>query len=84
MNHLYLEAHQLTEYYIVGSCCIYVVFIAKNIKSIADYFMDCETDIRLFMLIILLPIILINWVIRLKSHLFHKKKHNIILNCICL
>lgn len=48
--------------YQLGSCCIYVVFVASNIKDIVDYFIDDEVDVRLFMLIILLPLILINWV----------------------
>lgn len=41
---------------------MYVVFVSSNIKSISDYFTDEPTDVRLFMLIILLPLILINWV----------------------
>ena len=46
----------------IGACCIYVVFMAKNIKSIVDYATDSDTDVRLFMVIILLPIIFLNWV----------------------
>lgn len=48
--------------YQLGACCIYVVFVASNIKAIADYCFDDDIDVRLFMLIILLPLILINWV----------------------
>lgn len=48
--------------YQIGTCCIYVVFVASNIKAIVDYFTGVETDVRLFMVIILLPLILINWV----------------------
>lgn len=48
--------------YQLGTCCIYVVFVATNIKSIADYHFGYETDVRLYMLIILLPLVLINWV----------------------
>ncbi|XP_055297032.1 proton-coupled amino acid transporter-like protein CG1139 [Sitodiplosis mosellana] len=46
----------------IGGCCIYVVFIAANIKSIVDYATDTTTDVRLFMVIILLPIIFLNWI----------------------
>ncbi|XP_055297033.1 proton-coupled amino acid transporter-like protein CG1139 [Sitodiplosis mosellana] len=46
----------------IGGCCIYVVFIAENIKSIVDYATDTTTDVRLFMVIILLPIIFLNWI----------------------
>lgn len=48
--------------YQLGACCIYVVFVADNIKSLADHLLEKDNDIRLFMLIILLPLILINWV----------------------
>lgn len=52
--------------YQLGTCCVYVVFVSSNIKAIADYYMETETDVRLYMLIILLPLILINWVRNLK------------------
>lgn len=52
--------------YQLGTCCVYVVFVSSNIKSIADYYLDDPVDVRLCMLIILLPLILINWVRNLK------------------
>ncbi|XP_055598119.1 proton-coupled amino acid transporter-like protein CG1139 [Uranotaenia lowii] len=52
--------------YQLGTCCVYVVFVASNIKAISDNYTETETDVRLFMLIILLPLILINWVRNLK------------------
>ncbi|XP_055632906.1 uncharacterized protein LOC129773330 [Toxorhynchites rutilus septentrionalis] len=52
--------------YQLGTCCVYVVFVASNIKAIADFYTESDTDVRLFMLIILLPLILINWVRNLK------------------
>lgn len=52
--------------YQLGTCCVYVVFVATNIKSISDYYTEEATDVRLIMLIILLPLILINWVRNLK------------------
>lgn len=52
--------------YQLGTCCVYVVFVSSNIKAIADYYTGSDTDVRLFMLIILLPLILINWVRNLK------------------
>lgn len=48
--------------YQLGTCCVYVVFVSSNIKAIADYYTETDTDVRLYMLIILLPLILINWV----------------------
>lgn len=52
--------------YQLGTCCVYVVFVSSNIKSIVDYYTEEKTDVRLYMLIILLPLILINWVRNLK------------------
>lgn len=52
--------------YQLGTCCVYVVFVASNIKSVADFYMDEPADVRMYMLIILLPLILINWVRNLK------------------
>lgn len=52
--------------YQLGTCCVYVVFVSTNIKSIADLYLDEPVDVRLVMLIILLPLILINWVRNLK------------------
>lgn len=51
-----------TLVYEIGACCIYVVFMASNFKELSDYFLDTKTDIRLIMLIMLMPLILINWV----------------------
>lgn len=52
--------------YQLGTCCVYVVFVSSNIKSIVDLYVEEKTDVRLYMLIILLPLILINWVRNLK------------------
>lgn len=54
--------------YQLGTCCVYVVFVASNIKSIADFYMEDKPDVRIYMLIILLPLILINWVSKLSHH----------------
>lgn len=48
--------------YQLGTCCVYVVFVSSNIKSVADYYLDEPVDVRLCMVIILVPLILINWV----------------------
>lgn len=51
--------------YQVGSCCIYVVFISTNIENILKAY-NIDIDKRFIMLILLLPLILINWVRNLK------------------
>ncbi|XP_031630072.1 proton-coupled amino acid transporter-like protein CG1139 [Contarinia nasturtii] len=50
----------------IGGCCIYVVFIAENLKSIVDYATETKTDVRLFMVVVLPAIILLNSVRNLK------------------
>ncbi|XP_046587245.1 proton-coupled amino acid transporter-like protein CG1139 isoform X1 [Neodiprion lecontei] len=51
--------------YQLGCCCVYVVFIADNIKSALEGHV-MEIDTRWYMLMLLLPLILINWVRNLK------------------
>jgi len=50
----------------LGVCVVYVMFIGSNIKAVADYYTDVNLDLRLYMLMLLLPIIFINWVRNLK------------------
>ncbi|XP_047115945.1 proton-coupled amino acid transporter-like protein CG1139 [Schistocerca piceifrons] len=49
----------------LGSCCVYVVFISTNIKDVVDVYYS-GLDLRIYMLILLLPLILINMVRNLK------------------
>uniref|UniRef100_A0A0K8T6A9 Amino acid transporter transmembrane domain-containing protein n=2 Tax=Lygus hesperus TaxID=30085 RepID=A0A0K8T6A9_LYGHE len=54
--------------YQMGSCCIYVVFIASNIKAVVDHYqpVDHQMEIRWYMMYILVPLILLSWVRNLK------------------
>lgn len=45
---------------------MYVVFVATNITSILNLYLDEETDVRLVMLCLLLPLLLINSIRKLK------------------
>ncbi|XP_073974096.1 proton-coupled amino acid transporter-like protein acs isoform X2 [Rhodnius prolixus] len=51
--------------YQLGICCVYIVFVATNVKQVADYYIT-PLDVRLWMLILLLPLILINMIRNLK------------------
>lgn len=52
--------------YQLGICCVYIVFVATNIKSVVDAYTSGGLNIRLYMLFLLLPLILINYVRNLK------------------
>ncbi|XP_050432497.1 proton-coupled amino acid transporter-like protein CG1139 isoform X1 [Adelges cooleyi] len=55
--------------YQIGSSCIYIVFIAKNLKSIGDNYLETTgpyTDDRMYMVYIIIPLILICWIRNLK------------------
>ncbi|XP_077301655.1 proton-coupled amino acid transporter-like protein acs [Arctopsyche grandis] len=51
--------------YQLGICCVYIVFVANNIKQICDAYMP-ELDIKLHMCILFLPLIGINCIRNLK------------------
>ncbi|XP_048505508.1 proton-coupled amino acid transporter-like protein CG1139 isoform X2 [Athalia rosae] len=51
--------------YQLGGCSVYVVFIATNIKTALEPHVPI-IDLRLYMLILLVPLIFINWVRNLK------------------
>ncbi|VVC32157.1 Amino acid transporter, transmembrane domain [Cinara cedri] len=53
--------------YQIGSSCIYVVFIASNLKAIGDFYLGgTAVDVRMYMVYILVPLILISWIRNLK------------------
>lgn len=51
--------------YQLGICCVYIVFVSTTIKNIVDYYW-IDLDVRLYMLMILLPMILMNCIRNLK------------------
>lgn len=50
--------------YQMGTCCVYVVFISSNLKMALDSFITM--DLKIYMLILLLPLILVNYIRNLK------------------
>ncbi|KAF4517852.1 hypothetical protein B566_EDAN011777 [Ephemera danica] len=52
--------------YQLGICCVYIVFVSSNIKEVADYYTPEPIHLRLYMLMLLLPLILINYIRNLR------------------
>lgn len=51
---------------LIGCCCVYVVFVAENIKQVVDHYYVSNLDIRVYMAILLVPLILMNLIRNLK------------------
>lgn len=52
--------------YQIGTCSIYTVFISANVKEVLDYHIG-KVDIKVYMAISLLPLVLINYIKNLKK-----------------
>ncbi|XP_059481293.1 proton-coupled amino acid transporter-like protein CG1139 [Neocloeon triangulifer] len=50
----------------VGTCCVYFVFISSNLQLVLNNYTTDVIDVRLYMCMILLPIMLLNCVRQLK------------------
>lgn len=50
--------------YQLGICCVYIVFVAKNIKELMDEYYEIEVE--KYMLMLLIPLILLNCIRNLK------------------
>ena len=42
---------------LIGCCCVYVVFVSENVKQVADFYMDPDWDVRIYMAA-LLPLLI--------------------------
>ncbi|EEB18930.1 proton-coupled amino acid transporter, putative [Pediculus humanus corporis] len=49
-----------------GCCCVYVVFVARNLKQVVDHHLEIDYDVRLYMAMLLIPLILTNLIHNLK------------------
>lgn len=51
---------------LLGSCAVYNVFVATNVKQVAEYFFDSTIDLRLYIFVLLFPLIPLNFIRSLK------------------
>ncbi|XP_058816791.1 proton-coupled amino acid transporter-like protein pathetic isoform X1 [Topomyia yanbarensis] len=51
---------------LLGCCCIYIVFVATNVKQVVDYYTHSHLDVRYYILVSLVPLICINLIRKLK------------------
>lgn len=49
-----------------GACAVYTVIIAENFKKVIDHYTGTDSNVRLYLLMLLLPLILLGWVPNLK------------------
>lgn len=50
-----------------GTCSVYTVIIAENVKQVIDHYQDGEMNLRLLIAYMLIPLILLSWVPHLKQ-----------------
>lgn len=53
--------------YQLGICTAYVIFIAENIKELLEPYTESELDLRIYIIILTLPLVLINFIRDLKK-----------------
>ncbi|KAK9885719.1 hypothetical protein WA026_012487 [Henosepilachna vigintioctopunctata] len=51
---------------LIGCCAVYVVLVAKNLKQVVDIRTETDYDTRIYMVVLLIPLILINLIKNLK------------------
>nr|CAD7592857.1 unnamed protein product [Timema genevievae] len=51
---------------LLGCCCVYIVFVAKNLKQVVDFYTDDHWDLRIYMVLMMPVLIAINMVRNLK------------------
>ncbi|KAL5289754.1 hypothetical protein ACFFRR_009649 [Megaselia abdita] len=42
---------------LLGCCCIYLVFVSTNIKQVVDYYSDSDLNIRIYIILLVIPLI---------------------------
>uniref|UniRef100_A0A336LIC8 CSON003690 protein n=1 Tax=Culicoides sonorensis TaxID=179676 RepID=A0A336LIC8_CULSO len=51
---------------LLGCCCVYNIFVARNLKQVFDHYFESDLSVRWFIFALLIPLILINLIRNLK------------------
>jgi solute carrier family 36 (proton-coupled amino acid transporter) len=49
-----------------GTCAVYTVIIAENFKQVVDHHLGTDSNVRFYIMMLLVPLILLSWVPNLK------------------
>lgn len=66
---------------LLGCCCVYIVFVSKNVKQVVDHHSGSDIDLRMYMLALLPLLILINFIRNLKYMAPFSMIANILIAC---
>ncbi|KAK4017027.1 hypothetical protein OUZ56_031983 [Daphnia magna] len=49
-----------------GACVVYLVFTSTNLQAVIEYYTDIRWNVRIYMCILTIPLIFLNWIRNLK------------------
>jgi len=50
----------------IGFCCVFLVFVGDNLQQVVSHFTQLDWDSRIYMAIVSVPLIFLNWIRNLK------------------
>ncbi|XP_031357706.1 proton-coupled amino acid transporter-like protein CG1139 isoform X1 [Photinus pyralis] len=51
---------------LIGCCCVYIVFVSKNVKQVVEVYTETDVDLRIYMVALLPLLIVVNLIRNLK------------------
>jgi len=50
----------------IGFCCVFLVFVGDNLQQVVSHFTELDWDSRVYMAIVSVPLVFLNWIRNLK------------------